>query len=162
MDSLKDTAGVVAPPPLIDLAAVVLGLLLDWLFPAYVLDVLFSRHERIVTGVFVMLAGGGLAAMALLTMRAAGTDPEPWKPSAQLVTGGIFRFLRNPIYVGGWIVMAGLGIALASDWMLVMLILSLPLKHFGVVLREERYLERRFGDEYRAYKQAVSRYGWPF
>jgi len=73
-----------------------------------------------------------------------------------------FPYLRNPIYLGGWLVIAGVAFAFASDWMLVVLVLSLPLEHYGVVLREERYLERRFGEAYRAYKTTVPRYGWPF
>jgi len=162
MDASRDTAGVVAPPPLFGVTVVVLGLLLDWLFPAYVLFVLLSWHERIVMGLVLMLAGGGLAYLAVQELRAAGTDPEPWKPSAKLVTSGVFHYLRNPIYVGGWVVVAGVAILLASDWMLVLLIISVPLQHVGVVRREERYLEGKFGEAYRVYKQAVPRYGWPF
>ncbi len=162
MDRSDDIPGVIAPPPLIDLTAVVLGALLNWLAPAYLLTVLLPLHERVAIGLVLMLAGGGLAVVALRTMREAATNPEPWKPAVRLVTGGIFAWVRNPIYVGGWLVIAGLAIALASDWMLVTLVLSLPVKHFGVVLREERYLEDKFGDAYRAYKQAVPRYGIPF
>jgi protein-S-isoprenylcysteine O-methyltransferase Ste14 len=59
------------------------------------------------------------------------------------------------------LIVAGLGIALASDWMLVMLVPAVLLLHFGVVKREERYLEAKFGDAYRAYKERVPRYGIP-
>jgi protein-S-isoprenylcysteine O-methyltransferase Ste14 len=56
----------------------------------------------------------------------------------------------------------GIAIVFASEWMLLILIPAAAVLHFGVVLREERYLELRFGDEYRRYRQAVPRYGWPF
>ncbi len=161
MTGTRDNAGVIAPPPLIALAAVVLGLVLDWLLPAYVLTVLLTFWERVV--IAVILAGGGavLAIPAMRGFRSAGTHVEPWKPATALVTGGIFGWLRNPMYVGLTLCLAGLSILLASDWMLVMTIVFVLVIHFGVVKREERYLEAKFGDAYRAYKARVPRYGWP-
>ena len=93
--------------------------------------------------------------------RIAGTHVEPWKPATALVTDGVFGWLRNPMYVGLTLILAGLSVLLASDWMLVMTIVFVPVIHFGVVKREERYLEAKFGDAYRAYKARVPRYGIP-
>jgi protein-S-isoprenylcysteine O-methyltransferase Ste14 len=157
----RDNAGVIAPPPLLALGAVLIGLLLDWMFPAYVLTVLLDLAERVVIGVLLMAAGLGLAIPAVLTFRSARTHVEPWKPSLVLVTGGIFRWLRNPMYVGLTVFVAGLAVALASDWMLVLTVALALVLHIGVVQREERYLEAKFGETYRRYKAAVSRYGWP-
>ena len=161
MTEARDNAGVIAPPPLIALAAVVLGLALDWLLPAYLLTVLLSWPERIVIGVVLIGTGAALAVPAIRGFRSAGTHVEPWKPSTALVTGGIFGWLRNPMYVGLTLLLAGLSILLASDWMLVMTIIFVPVIHFGVVKREERYLEAKFGDAYRSYKARVPRYGFP-
>lgn len=161
MSETRDTAGVLAPPPLIGAAAVVLGLVLDRLLPAYVLSVLLSRPERILIGGAIMAAGFALALPAILAFRRAGTDVEPWKPSSALVTDGVYRRLRNPMYVGATLLLAGFAILFASDWTLVMTIAFAVIVHFGVVMREERYLEAKFGNAYRKYKAQVPRYGWP-
>lgn len=161
MAEVRDTPGVIAPPPLLAAAAVVLGLLLDWLLPAYLLRVLLSFPERMVIGIVLMAGGVALIIPANLAFREAGTNAEPWKPSLTIVTGGVFRWLRNPMYVGGIILLVGLAILLASDWMMVMTIITALILHFGVVKREERYLEAKFGDAYRRYMNAVPRYGWP-
>lgn len=157
----RDNAGVIAPPPLMALVVVVLGLLLDWLLPAYVLTVMLSWGTRILLGVELMAAGLALIIVANREFRAAGTRPEPWKPAAVVVTGGVFAWLRNPMYVGGTLLLVGLAILLASDWMLVMTVVFALVLHVGVVKREERYLEAKFGDVYRRYRDAVPRYGWP-
>ena len=63
------------------------------------------------------------------------------------------------MYVGLMLLVGGIGIALASDWTLVLLVPMALVLHYGVVLREERYLERKFGEEYRRYKASVPRWG---
>jgi protein-S-isoprenylcysteine O-methyltransferase Ste14 len=161
MTEARDNAGVIAPPPLLALAVVVLGLALDWLLPAYALALLLSWPVRIGVGVVFIAIGIALAILAVRGFRSAGTNPEPWKPSAALVMDGVFGWLRNPMYVGGTLLLVGLAILLASDWMLVMTAVFVPVIHFGVVKREERYLEAKFGDDYRQYMARVPRYGIP-
>jgi len=156
-----DTAGVIAPPPLLALAAVVFGLLLDGLFPAYVLTVLLDFSDRIIVALVLFAASAALAIPAMLAFRRAGTHIEPWKPATKLVTGGIFRFVRNPMYVGLILLVAATGVALASDWTLVMTAALAVTLHVGVVRREERYLAAKYGERYRDYCRRVSRYGWP-
>lgn len=152
---------MIAPPPLLALATIILGLLLDWLLPADVLTVFLSGTVRTILGVAFIGAGLALVIAANIVFRTAGTHPEPWKSSTALVTDGIFAWLRNPVYVGGTIFLVGLAVLLASDWMLVMTVGFFVLLHFGVVKREERYLEAKFGERYRHYRNRVPRYGWP-
>ena len=72
------------------------------------------------------------------------------------MTAGIFAYTRNPLYLALILILAGLAIALASDWMVVLP--AALILHFGVVKREERYLAAKFGESYRDYMSKVSRY----
>jgi protein-S-isoprenylcysteine O-methyltransferase Ste14 len=65
------------------------------------------------------------------------------------------------MYLALILLLTGIGIALASDWMLALLVPAGLILHFGVVKREERYLEAKFGESYHAYMSRVSRYGFP-
>ena len=156
-----DHAGVIAPPPLLLLLAVLLGLLLDWLLPAYVLSVMLSFGTRVLLGVELIVAGVVLVIAANRAFRAARTSPEPWKPSTAVVSTGVFAYVRNPMYVGGTAALLGLAILLASDWMVVMTVVMAVVLHFGVVRREERYLTAKFGEPYVRYLRTVPRYGVP-
>jgi len=161
MTDTQDTPGVIAPPPLLALGALVLGLVFDRLAPAYVLTVLLSLFERIAIGLVLMAVGAALAVSAIRAFTKAGTYVEPWKPTIALVTDDVFQWLRNPMYVGGMLLLAGLAIIIASDWTLVMTVALALALHFGVIKREERYLDAKFGEPYRNYRRKVRRYGWP-
>ncbi len=162
MTHAPDIPGVIAPPPLIAVAAVAIGLTLDWLFPAYLLTVLLAFETRIVIGILLIVAGVALALSARNTFVRSGTNVNPYQPVLALVTGGVFAQIRNPMYVGLILISAGIGIACASDWTLVMTVVLVLTLHFGVILREERLLEEKFGEAYRQYKMQVPRYGLPF
>jgi protein-S-isoprenylcysteine O-methyltransferase Ste14 len=153
---------VIAPPPLIALAAVILGVLLDWLMPAYVLSAVLTRNGRVVISVLLIAGGLALALAGRGVFVRSGTHVNPFKPSSVLVTTGVFAYVRNPMYVGLACLVVGTGVALASDWTLVILVAAALLTHFGVVKREERYLQAKFGDAYRNYMNTVPRYGLPF
>jgi protein-S-isoprenylcysteine O-methyltransferase Ste14 len=161
MDEARDSPGVIAPPPLIALVAFLLGLALDWFFPLFTLRGFFGFGTRLIVGAILIATGAATAILAGNNFRQAGTNIEPWKPSLTLVTGGIFARMRNPMYVGLILLFAGIAIALGSDWMLILLVLMAAILHFGVVKREERYLEAKFGEPYRAYLNSVPRYGLP-
>ena len=160
MREADDNPGVIAPPPLIAIAALVLGLGLDWLFPSVILRRLLGFAPRATIGAVLIAAGLTIAITAVRTFRRAGTNVEPWKPALALVTNGIFGWIRNPIYLALMLLLAGLGIALGSDWLLGLLVPAALILHLGVVKREEQYLERKFGESYRAYMRTVPRY-WP-
>jgi protein-S-isoprenylcysteine O-methyltransferase Ste14 len=113
---------------------------------------------RLGTGAVLAAAALGLATGALGRFRRAGTAVEPWRPSTALVTGGVYRFTRNPIYLALAVLYAGSALALDSVVALSLLPPLLALVQVGVIRREERYLEAKFGDEYRRYKASVRRW----
>ncbi len=156
-----DTAGVIAPPPLIALAALVAGVAADWLWPLNVLGSTLGWPMRIAIGVPLVLGGGVLAVAAERAFKRVGTNVPPWRPALALATSGPYAYIRNPMYVGLILLLAGIAAALASDWLVILLVPTALVLHFGVVRREERYLEAKFGEDYRRYKASVPRYGWP-
>jgi protein-S-isoprenylcysteine O-methyltransferase Ste14 len=151
------TAGVVARPPLLFLAALLIGFVLDRLlrlpFPVPGIDLI---HWSI--GGSLILIGLALAAAGIRNFSRAGTPVRSIKPTHALVTTGIHGWTRNPIYLGMFLVYGGVGVAAQSPWTLI---LALPLAitiRYGVVAREEAYLERQFGAAYRDYKARVRRW----
>ncbi len=154
-----DTPGVIVFPPLLLLAVVVLGIVLDMAAP---LDLVAAQplSVRVFTGLVLLVLGAAMIVGAKRGFDVAGTNIRPDQPTTALVTTGLFAHTRNPVYIGGELVMVGLALLLGSDWILLLMVPAMVLLHYGVVLREERYLERKFGAAYLAYKQSVPRYGW--
>jgi protein-S-isoprenylcysteine O-methyltransferase Ste14 len=156
-----DIPGVIAPPPLIVLAAVLLGVAADWLWPMNGLASVLNWPVRIGLGAALFVGGGVLVVVGEQAFKRVGTNVPPWRPALALANTGIYAHLRNPMYVGAMLILAGIAAALASDWLAILLVPTALVLHFGVVRREERYLENKFGEDYRRYKASVPRYGWP-
>ncbi len=106
----------------------------------------------------VWLAGFVLAVLAIRQFRRAGTEVQTHTPTAAIVDTGVFAFSRNPIYVGAHIGTVGVAIALNSLWILAMLVPFYVIIRYGVVAREEAYLERKFPNAYLAYKARIRRW----
>jgi protein-S-isoprenylcysteine O-methyltransferase Ste14 len=151
----RRTAGVIAPPPLLPLAVIVVAEVLRWLAP---LPSFGTEWWRRGIALVVLLCALTLAGAAVLVLRRARTPVEPWKPTRSIVAHGPYAMSRNPIYV------AFLGMQLAyawgrgNAWGMLLLPLSAWLLHWGVIAREERYLRERFGAPYEAYLRRVGRW----
>jgi protein-S-isoprenylcysteine O-methyltransferase Ste14 len=154
----KDTSGVIAPPPLIYATGLALGFLLNWLAPVPLWPSGAAPALRWTVGGGLFIAAGLLAAWAMLRFSRAGTPIPTWRPTSALVVEGPYRFSRNPIYVALSLAYAALGIGLGNPWILGLLAPVLVVVRYGVIAREEAYLERRFGEEYRRFKGRVRRW----
>jgi protein-S-isoprenylcysteine O-methyltransferase Ste14 len=149
-----DNPGVIAPPPLIYLGALVAGLLANrrYRFP------FLPRRAARTVGPLLVACGLAVGFLGSRAMRRAGTDLDPYKPTTAVVTEGPFRFTRNPLYLCMTLIYGGISAFANALAPILLLPIVLRLMRHGVIEREERYLERKFGDEYLQYKAKVPRW----
>jgi protein-S-isoprenylcysteine O-methyltransferase Ste14 len=149
-----DNPGVIAPPPLIYAGALAAGLLVNRRYHIPFLPRLLARA----LGWPLVACGLAVGFLGAREMRRAGTNVDPSKPATAVVTGGPFRFTRNPLYLSMTLIYGGIS-ALANALPAALLLpIVLHLMRRGVIEREERYLERKFGDEYVEYKAGTPRW----
>jgi protein-S-isoprenylcysteine O-methyltransferase Ste14 len=149
-----DNPGVIAPPPLIYAGALAVGLLVNWLYPIPFLP----RGLRRVLGWPLIFGGLAIGALGFREMNRAGTNVDPREPTTAIVTGGPSRFTRNPLYLSMTLIYCGIT-ALANALPAALLLpADIAVMRRGVIEREERYLERKFGGEYLNYKGRVRRW----
>jgi protein-S-isoprenylcysteine O-methyltransferase Ste14 len=156
---LNDAATVdaIMRPPLFYLTCLLLGLALDQLVPLP-LTLPEAALIRWAGGGGLMMAGLAIMTAGIRDFSRAATPVRSNQPVRALVTTGIHGWSRNPIYIGMFLIYAGIGIAARSPWVLMLTIPLFLIVNYGVVAREEAYLERCFGDAYRDYKDRVRRW----
>lgn len=153
----NDVAGVIARPPLIVAATLVVAFLLDYFYPQ-------GHMARTASGLRYLSSGIALLCAVLLLgaaaheMRKAKTNIPTWEPTLALVTEGVYARTRNPIYLAFIIFLIGVGMLLNSDWLFVLLVPFVLIIHYGVIRREEAYLLARFGAPYANYMKQTPRY----
>lgn len=150
----RDRPAIIAPPPLLYLAAFALVVLLESVRPLSIPD----HGVTAWIGWVALAAGLALNLWGAWSMKRARTPISPYRPADTIVTLGAFRVSRNPLYVGLDLVLLGLVLVLDSLWGLIVLAVLVAIMHYGVVLPEERYLEEKFGQAYRQYQATVRRY----
>jgi protein-S-isoprenylcysteine O-methyltransferase Ste14 len=156
----RDTAGVIAPPPLLYLGGLGVGFLLEAVLPgASLADLASGERGEDVVGVLRWVLGGSVLAAGLAlqgwwvaSFRRAETPMPPWEPTTALVTSGPYRVSRNPAYLSDTLMYIAVAVMTDAPWVLLPLPLVLVVMQQGVIKREERYLERRFGEEYFDFK----------
>ena len=151
---VSDAPGVLVFPPALFAGTLVLGLILHWLRPVSLLPPLPAR----LAGLVVLVLSWWLVHSAEVAMKRAGTNVRPDQPSLAIVTDGPFRLSRNPMYLATTGLYLGITLLVNTPWPLILLSPMLLVLHWGVVRREERYLEAKFGEPYRAYKSRVGRW----
>ena len=149
-----DTAGVIAPPPLIYVGALGVGFGLD----AAIGDASLPSTVARPVGAALIVAGAGLMGTFVWAFGRARTPVDPYTPSQAIVTDGPYRLTRNPGYLGMALTYAGIAMVSNAPWALVPLPVAIAVIDRGVIAREERYLERKFGARYTDYKRRARRW----
>jgi protein-S-isoprenylcysteine O-methyltransferase Ste14 len=154
MAEQPDRARVIFPPPALMLLALVAAVALQSVWPLSVT----SRVLAVTLGAVFSVLGIGIAAWGRVMLVKSGTNVNPYKPTSSIVSAGPYRFTRNPLYLGLQSLFLGLSFLFGTWWGFVLLVPAFVILHYGVVLREEAYLERKFGAVYLSYKRAVRRW----
>jgi len=155
MADTADIANVIIRPPIAWVVAVLAGFALDWLMPLPFVPAAVPARSL---GAMVFVLALALFAWAIATVTRAGSKVPTNQPTTTIVDTGPYRFTRNPIYLAMVLGLIGLAIAFNSLWLLLALVPFALVIRYGVVAREEAYLERKFGDVYRGYRARVRRW----
>jgi len=155
MPGTTDNSGAIVRPPIAWALAFVAGVGLDWVYP---MPFVPGSVPRAWVGGAIFALGFALAIWAIVTIRMAGSQVETTKPTMAIVSSGPYGFTRNPIYIGMFLGQCGLAVGLDSLWLLATLVPFVLVIRYGVVAREEAYLERKFGRVYLDYTSRVRRW----
>ena len=152
----KDNPGVIAVPPLVWLIGAVISALIH--FFVFRMPITSNYRISLICGIVLVILAPTLAISAVVTFKKTGTNVDPAKPALTIARGGPYRFTRNPMYLALCLLQIALGFFL-NDWITLLFFVPLFLiLHFGVVLREERYLTAKFGEPYLELKRSVRRW----
>ena len=155
-DGREQHDGIHPPPPLIYLVFLAAGLIANLYDPLPLSS--SETNVLLIPGLVVVVIGLSVGAVALRAMRRAGVSPLPWRTPGKLVVDGPFRFSRNPLYVSLAVMYVGITFAVNALWPLVFLVFPIVIVDRGTILQEEKFLEKKFGEEYRSYKARVRRW----
>lgn len=152
--SLPDHANVIAPPPLLFLGALLAGFGLELVWPTSFV----AGLARVALASGLLAAGTALMRSGFGAQRRAGTTVPTHLPTDAIASDGAYAWSRNPLYLGLMLLYCGVAALADSVWVLGLLVPLFAVLRLGVVRREEAYLERKFGDAYRAYRARVRRW----
>ena len=153
MSKHTETVGAHLPAPFVFAGLFAVGLGLNRFLP----HVEFTGTVRAIGWGLAIVGFVGVGLPGIIALRRAGTSPNPNRPTTALVVTGPYRFTRNPLYLSMALIYAGIALAAASLGALVLVLVAMVIVDRNAML-EEAYLERRFGDAYRAYKARVRRW----
>ncbi len=118
----------------------------------------FLTRAFIIGGTALIILGAALVILARREFARHSQPTDPGRPTSKVITTGVFSFSRNPLYLGGLCILAGIALAANLPWVLVLLLPSLVACHYILIAPEEKHLAAKFGDEYRTYAASVHRW----
>ncbi len=152
----EDRAGVAVVPPVPFVIGLPLGALIQFLWrPLPFFPDTWIGH---VTGWPLVVASIILVIWARQTMARSGVSLNVYKPTEGIIVSGPYGFTRNPMYLSMTLLYGGISLIINAVWPILFLPAVLAVVHYGVITREERYLERKFGQEYQSYRSSVRRW----
>lgn len=116
------------------------------------------RTPAVIGGALLIVSGAALVVLARRELARHSQPTDPGHPTSKLVTTGVFAISRNPLYLGGVCVLAGIALAADLPWVLAFLLPALVACRYVLIAPEEKYLAARFGEEYRGYAASVHRW----
>jgi protein-S-isoprenylcysteine O-methyltransferase Ste14 len=152
----KDHPGVYIPPPIIYALIFITGMLLQKLFPLN--NAFFFSTTAKIAGIFFIIIAVLLLVNSLYRFIITRNTVVTIKPASSLQTTGIYSLTRNPMYIGLAAVYTALSFLLGNWWNFILLPLLIVIVQAYIIRREEKYLERTFGDAYIHYKKRVRRW----
>jgi protein-S-isoprenylcysteine O-methyltransferase Ste14 len=155
-ENFKDSAAVRIPPPVFFFVCLGCGLLLEYFFPTHLINI--SPIPRIIVGCIFILISFCFAASAFFVLIKNKTTFNAAKSTSKIVTDGIYRFSRNPLYLSLLLLLSGIAVLKLSLWILLAIPILYVLILFKAVKLEERYLSQKFGEEYLNYSAKVRRW----
>ena len=155
MADTADTPNVMVRPPIAWALAMIAGLALNWFMP---LPIVPAAVVGGWLGALLFALALALFVWAIATMTRGGSNVPTNLPTTTIVDTGPYRFTRNPIYLAMVLGLIGLAIAFNTLWLLLVAVPFALVIRYGVIAREEAYLERKFGDVYRRYRSGVRRW----
>ena len=156
--SERDHAAVRFPPPLVPVLTILIGYGIEKVFPLIAASTVSSAVRIGVGGSIVAISVAWLGVWPIVLFRRSGQDPKPWTATPGLLIEGPYKFTRNPMYLMMVLVCQGVGVILASAWVLLVSWLCGWVIYLTAIRHEEAYLEHKFGDSYRRYKKQVRRW----
>ena len=154
--SSKASSKFVWPPAIYGAASAIAVVLAWWMPRTFIPDALILPLR--VIGVAIIVVGVVIVLAAARLFRRAGTPVPPTEPTTVLVTGGIYRWTRNPMYLGLSLILLGIGFATGSVWFFIALVAAVFAVTKLAIEKEEVYLADKFGAPYLDYKSRVRRW----
>ena len=154
-DQTKYFRGII-PPPIVFFTFLFIGFIAHWVFP--ITFIINKWSIRLLIGIPISILSGLIALNGFKIMKEINTDIHYNKPTTKIIVKGSFRFTRNPLFLSLLLAFGSIAIFINSVWLLALLVLLFIIFNFVFVVREERYLEECFGEEYIQYKKKVRRW----
>jgi protein-S-isoprenylcysteine O-methyltransferase Ste14 len=154
MTEAKDPAGIQIPAPILTMIHVTMAILLGWLAPLPIPAPAFVKW----LGLGLAALGFILGVLALIEFRRTRTTSDPKKPAQQIVTAGVYRYTRNPIYLGFVLILIGLPLNMGIYWGFILVWPLVIFTNNMVIKHEEAQLEKKFKEQFISYKSRVRRW----